>query len=230
MSPATAARRRWLDMRLCKGFPLPILLVLFAVPPASGQPPDGPTGESNQATPIPRGELLFRDHFDDEFLDQWQAAKEEGTLLTTAEPPGVLNATEGCYITTKAIFPPERIMEFRVKIVTPNDFDVCALPWFAEDREEFHQLSLTPGGCSIHEFQLGLHGLCAEGKPVLTGDGWHDVAVRIADRKIAFWVDEKLIHVCSPESVPEDFGRVGFRGKGMKIDDVAVYEVAPAAD
>jgi hypothetical protein len=56
----------------------------------------------------------------------------------------------------------------------------------------------------------------------------HDVPIQIADRKIALWVNEKLIHVCCPESVPEDFRRVGFRGRGMKIYDVAVYEVAPA--
>jgi len=186
-----------------------------------------PTADVAQELELRRGERLFEEHFDSEFLDQWQAAKPEDTLVMAAEPPGILNAEKGCYLTTRDLFPPERVMEFRVSIGTPNDFDVCALPWFAEDHEEFYQISLTPGGFAFHKFLFGFQGLGGEQRAALPVGGWHDVAIRIADGKIALWVDEKLVYVCTPESVPADFGRVGFRGNGMKIDDVAVYDVAP---
>jgi hypothetical protein len=200
-----------------------------AQPPATQKPaqPHQPPAEPAAAAELRRGDLLFEDHFDDGFLNQWQPAKPDTVLDNEVDPPGVLNVVKGGYLVTQDTFPPERIMEFRVKVETPGNFEVCALPWFAEDREEFCQLALTPVGYGLFRFAAGFTGLCGDAQPLLGGGGWHDVAIQTADGKVAFWVDEKLTKVCEAAGLAQEFGRVGFRGSGFKADDVMVYEVAP---
>jgi hypothetical protein len=101
------------------------------------------------------------------------------------------------------------------------------LPWFAEDREEFYQLVMTGASYGFFRFAGGFQGMCGDDRPLLGGEGWHDVIIQMADGKVAYWVDEKLIKECASDTLPTDFGRVGFRGGGFKVDDVVVYEVAP---
>ncbi len=213
---------------LWPGGQAPVAVAGEAPPPQVAHqplPPEPPAPEAAPDEGPRRGGILFEDHFDDGFLTQWQAAKAEAVLDNAVDAPGVLNMVEGGYLTTQDTFPPERILAFRVKVEKPGA--VSGLPGFAEDREEFYQLVLTGTSYGLFRFAAGFQGLCGDDRPLLGGGGWHDVAIQMADGKVTFWADERLVKECASDALPTDFGRVGFRGGGFKLDDVVVYEVAP---
>jgi hypothetical protein len=171
-----------------------------------------------------KGAKLFSENLASPNLSGWRAFGADGKVTDTAPAEITFEPIHDKGYVTTASFESPFVMELRVKITSPNDFEFGPILWFEKGGIRNQHVKLRATNCQLwtHD-ERGYRDLSAPADLHLTGGEWHQVTILQTHDKEEVWVDGVFVWGYRGKDLPVSSGRVGLGGHGFEVRDLTVF-------